>query len=372
MPFGEAGFRSIFDGKFVHYGCFMLRIAIALLFIGAVSRHAVASDYDCAYDPKVSHLSRTVAADSTNGPIYGQVINIAADKSQNRTLNLHEHEIVLTFDDGPLGANTQLVLDTLQKHCVKATFFSVGRMAQANPKLLQEIEQRGHTIGSHTWSHPRAMDQMQIDDIKVEIEKGFAAVSQALGKPIAPFFRFPGLRDSPDAVAYLASRNISVWSVDVISGDTDPGASSARITRDVLTRIRQLGKGIVLFHDIKKPTADALDGILTELENDGYKVVQVVSNTNYQPDPELIARAGVFRNTPETATMTGQWVASAKEQLKDGSVNVMHTEWIDLKRASEIIANQNSGGDGVVRAHAETQPAPAYTSSGWLAAGQVR
>jgi peptidoglycan-N-acetylglucosamine deacetylase len=349
----------------------MLRIGFASFFLGTVLSPVLASDYDCAYDPKVSHLSRTVAADSTNGPIYGQVINVASNKSQNRTLNLRDHEIVLTFDDGPLGANTQLVLDTLQKHCVKATFFSVGRMAQASPKLLQEIDRRGHTIGTHTWSHPRAMDMMQPDDIKVEIEKGFAAVSQALGKPIAPFFRFPGLRDSPEAVAWLASRNISVWSVDVISGDTDPGASSARISKDVVSRIRQLGKGIVLFHDIKRPTAEALDGILTELENDGYKVVQVVSNTNYQPDPELIARADVFRNSPENATITGQWLATAKEQLKDGSVNVMHTEWIDLKRASDILATQN-GGDSVVRARADAQRAATFTASGWLTAGQVR
>ena len=126
---------------------------------------------------------------------------------------------------GRSASNTQTVLDTLQKHCVKATFFSVGRMAQQNPKLLQELDRKGHTIGSHTWSHPRAMHLMPADEAKLEIEKGFAAVSQALGKPIAPFFRFPGLRDTPETAAYLASRNISIWSVDVISGDTEPGAT---------------------------------------------------------------------------------------------------------------------------------------------------
>ncbi len=350
----------------------MLRIVLAVFLFGAVSTCAVASsDYDCAYDPKVSHLSRIVAADSTNGPIYGAALNDPADKSLSRTLNLHDHEIVLTFDDGPLGANTQTVIDTLAKHCVKATFFSVGRMAQGNPKLLQEVERRGHTIGTHTWSHPRAMDQLAIDDIKLEIEKGFAAVGQAMGKPIAPFFRFPGLRDSAAATAYLASRNISVWSVDVISGDTDPGASSARITRDVISRMRQLGKGIVLFHDIKKPTAEALDGILTEWEKQGYKFVHVVSNTNYQPDPELIARSDVFRNTPETATITGRWLASSHEQVKDGSVDVMHTEWIDLQRANEKLTGQGSAGaapDAVPAA----QQGTLYTATGWTAVGRVR
>ncbi|MBI4724339.1 MAG: polysaccharide deacetylase family protein [Rhodomicrobium sp.] len=349
----------------------MLRIVLAIICLGAVSSHAAAAEYDCAYDPKASHLSRIVAADSTNGPIYGQALNDPADKSHQRTLNLQDHELVLSFDDGPLGANTQTVLATLQKHCVKAVFFSVGRMAQANPKLIQEVERRGHTVGTHTWSHPRGMDQLAVEDIKLEIEKGFAAVGRAVGKPIAPFFRFPGLRDSPAAIAYLAGRNISIWSVDVISGDTDPGANPERITKDVINRIRPRGKGIVLFHDIKKQTADALDGILTILEKDGYKFVQVVSNTNYQPDPELIARSDVFRNSPETATITGRWLASSKQQLKDGSVDVMHTEWIDLKLANEKLANQANSGTPI-RAQSEAQHGAVHTANGWQVSGQVR
>jgi peptidoglycan/xylan/chitin deacetylase (PgdA/CDA1 family) len=357
----------------------MLRIVLALVFLGAVPAFAAAaSDYDCAYDPKTSHLSRIVAADSTNGPIYGTALNDSTNKSQNRSLNLRDHEIVLTFDDGPLGANTQLVLDTLDKHCVKATFFSVGRMAQANPKLLQEVERRGHTVGTHTWSHPRGMDQLPVEDMKLEIEKGFAAVGQAMGKPIAPFFRFPGLRDASPAAAYLASRNISVWSVDVISGDTDPGANSARITHDVINRMHAVGKGIVLFHDIKKPTSEALDGILTEWEKEGYKFVHIVSNTNYQPDPQLVAKANVFKNTPETATVTGRWLTSPHEQVKDGSVDVMRTEWIDLQEANDLreanekLINRQNSSLAAPPSRPNSQGGALLSVNGWSAAGQLR
>ncbi len=350
-----------------------MRIVLALLFLGAASCEALAEEADCAYDPKLSHLSRIIAANSMHGPIYGTALNDVSNKSQSRTLNLRDHELVLTFDDGPLGANTQQVLDALQKHCVKAIFFSVGRMAQQNPKLLQELDRKGHTIGSHTWSHPRAMHLMPAEDAKLEIEKGFAAVSQALGKPIAPFFRFPGLRDSPETAAYLASRNISIWSVDVISGDTEPGATSQRVTSNVLSRVKQLGKGIILFHDIKKPTADAVDGILTQLEKDGFKFVHVVSNTEYQPNPELIARADAFRTAPEKATMTGTWVPSAKtdkdkagkEDIKDGSVDIMRTEWVDLKHMSDMLTGQ---GDDVASAHGGQQGG----GKSWTASGQLR
>ena len=121
----------------------------------------------------------------------------------------------------------------------------------------------------------------------------------------------------------------------------------------------------MLFHDIKKPTAEALDGILTELEKDGYKFVHVVSNTNYQPNPELIARADVFRNTPETATITGRWLASPKEQVKDGSVDVMHTEWIDLQIANEKLSRRS---DAVPPTPPCTSDSPPLVTP--LAAGQ--
>lgn len=351
----------------------MLRTVLALLVLGTAAGQAAASDYDCAYDPKTTHLSRIVAADSANGPLYGATMNDPDNHSHRRTLDLHDHEIVLTFDDGPLGANTQSILDTLQKHCVKAIFFSVGRMALGNPKLIQEVERRGHTVGTHTWSHPRAMHLLPLEDQKLEIEKGFAAVEKAVGKPIAPFFRFPGFRDSRDSVNYLASRNISVWGADVISGDADAGATSASVAHNAVARMHSLGRGIILFHDIKKHTAEALDGILSEFEKEGYKFVQVVSNTNYQPNPELIASANVFRNTPETATITGRWLASPKEQLKDGSVDVMHTEWIDLDAEveNERLAGRSGGASAETKTGAQSS-SPVYSFSGWAAAGQVR
>jgi peptidoglycan-N-acetylglucosamine deacetylase len=356
----------------------MLRFVLALSVLWPAAAFAASSDHDCAYDPKTTHLSRIVAADSTSGPLYGVTVNDAGNKSQRRTLDLKDHELVLTFDDGPLGNNTQSILDTLQKHCTKAIFFAVGKMAMAQPKLVQEMEQRGHTIGTHTWSHPRAMHTMPPEEAKLEIEKGFIAVSEAVGKPIAPFFRFPGFRDSHETVAYLAKRNISVWGTDIISGDADAGGSSAaRITHDVIARIHGAGKGIVLFHDIKKTTAEALDGVLTQLESEGYKYVQVLSNTVYQPDAELAARPDLFRNTPEMAVMTGTGrtnTAAKDQQVKDGSVDVAHTEWIDLdaELANEKLNGASLGG-AAGQPHANAQPSGTlYTATGWTPSRQVR
>ncbi|MBT3070855.1 polysaccharide deacetylase family protein [Rhodomicrobium sp. Az07] len=330
-------------------------------------------------------MSRIIAADSTQGALYGTALNAPSNRAYARTLNLRDREVVLTFDDGPLGTNTRSVLNTLDKHCVKATFFSVGRMALADPKLLREYDRRGHTVGAHTFSHPFGMDRMAPQDAIAEIEKGFAAVSHALGKPVAPFFRFPGLRDSPEAVAYLASRNISTWSVDVISGDTDPGANAAKVTKDVLARVRGAGKGILLFHDIKKPTAEALDGIITALRKDGYKFVHVVSNTNYQPNPEMVANADAFRARPEKPTSSNaRWTAAARAEIRAGSVDVMRTEWVELQQANEQLTGKTRsetsgargatqmGGAFVATSAGNGQTGGAYMANSWLATGQIQ
>ncbi len=310
--------------------------------VTAVSLSSAAWAADCAYDPETTGLSRIIAVDSNSGPVYGRVLNTKEVKPFSRSIALREKEVILTFDDGPLPPHTTTVLNTLDRHCVKATFFAVGRMAVSNARTLKDIDKRGHTIGTHTWSHPRAMDQMDVEDIKYEIEKGFASVSYALGKPIAPFFRFPGLRDSEGGVSYLASRNISTWSVDVISGDTEPDATSEKIALDTMARIRRLGRGIILFHDIKKTTADAMDTILYALRAEGFRIVHVVSNTSYQPDEALVANADFLKASPSPVSFTGQFVKSAKQQLKDGHVDYMHTEWLDLKELSERSVLQNA------------------------------
>jgi peptidoglycan/xylan/chitin deacetylase (PgdA/CDA1 family) len=254
-----------------------------------------------------------------------------------RQLALLDHEIVLTFDDGPAAATTNVILDTLDRHCVKATFFPVGAIALLGGKTLREIALRGHTIGSHTWSHPLSIHSMRFERIRAEIEIGFAAVSQAAGEPIAPFFRFPGLGDSPEAAAYLASRNISIWSVDVVAGDAELGATPARITQNTITRLQRLGKGIILFHDTKRITAVALDGILTILENDGYRVVHIVSNTAYQPDAEVLANPEILHSMAEAAR-AGKGTGPDAGRFKDGPVTIVHNEWIELN--PEVVAGE--------------------------------
>ncbi len=309
------------------------RIALAATVLAAPLSFARAAD--CADDPRTTGLSRIIAVDSSNGKHFGRL-------QYKKSGLLRKKEIILTFDDGPHRTHTKQILDVLDQHCVKATFFTVGRMAFFMKKQLKEIARRGHTIASHTWSHPRDLTKMTFEEAKVEIEKGFAASAYILGEPIAPFFRFPGLNYSDELNAYLASRNISVWSVDVVSDDTQHGLTPEQLVNQAMERIRKMNGGIVLFHDLKEVTALAMDSFLTQLKLEGFKIVHVVSNTSYQPAPDLVAQLDFSKQSLRTVAFTGVAPAGMHKDDKSimslGNIDYMKNEFVQLEAETHSAA----------------------------------
>ncbi len=107
------------------------------------------------------------------------------------TLPLEDHEVVLTFDDGPLPRNSNQILEILASQCIKATFFEIGRMAQVYPEGVRKLRDAGHSIGTpQPGSHPLTMNKMPIERARQEIDDGIASVKAALGDDaaLAPFF----------------------------------------------------------------------------------------------------------------------------------------------------------------------------------------
>ena len=97
----------------------------------------------CATRTDMLGISRVIEVDTTGGPMFGRSPPGAFDV-------LGDREVILTFDDGPLRPYTAKVLEALDAHCTKATFFMVGRMAVADPAMVKEVAKHGHTIGAHT------------------------------------------------------------------------------------------------------------------------------------------------------------------------------------------------------------------------------
>jgi peptidoglycan-N-acetylglucosamine deacetylase len=239
---------------------------------------------------------RTVEIDTANGPIFGAFTRQAKEPSF-----LRRKEVVLTFDDGPMPWITKSILDTLDDFCTKATFFSVGRMALAYPETVQDVMARGHTLGTHTMTHPFNMHRLAPERAHGEIERGFAAVALAADEPIAPFFRFPGLADSGPLLEYLQSRGIAAFTVDVVSNDSYI-ANPQKLASHTLAEIERAGGGIVLFHDIKASTAKALPVILKSLRERGYAVVHMRAKAPMTPLPQAMAAVSGSFNPRPTAT----------------------------------------------------------------------
>ncbi|WP_072391707.1 polysaccharide deacetylase family protein [Hyphomicrobium sp. CS1GBMeth3] len=217
-------------------------------------------------NPDALGVARTVEIDTTGGPGFGMDHYKAYDFLQDK-------EVVLTFDDGPQAKTTHAILDALDAECTKALFFSLGKMALGLPEIIRDVAQRGHTVGTHTWSHQDLRKKSE-QDAEDEIEKGVSAVRRAVGGPVAPFFRYPYLRDSQATLAYLGSRNIAMFSTDVDSFDFKR-QSPEKLVETTMKKVEKRGKGIILMHDIQPTTAKALPALLTTLKKGGYKVVHI-------------------------------------------------------------------------------------------------
>jgi len=267
---------------------------------------AAAEPVACPGNPDALGTSRTLAVDPAALPRIGKI-------QYRNTLPLNDHEVVITFDDGPLPPYTDRILETLAAECVKVTYFLVGQMASAYPETVRRIYNAGHVIGTHSQSHPFHFDSMSEERIEREVTRGIASVTAALGerKALAPFFRIPGLARSGDVERYLASQSLAVWSADEVADDWHRGISAAQIVTKAIRRIESHDhRGVLLLHDIQPATALALPTLLKELKARGYRIVQAVPTGERPSLPErpaaLVADAsgGWPRVLPESAQTT--------------------------------------------------------------------
>ena len=261
-----------------------MRLLISLLLLAAAGVPALAGE--CPGNPDAIGTSRTITVDPATLPLIGTM-------QYKNTLPLEDHEVVLTFDDGPIPPYSTRILDTLKANCVKATYFLVGEMARAHPWLVRRIYNEGHTIGTHTETHPFALDRKGMPRIEHEIDAGFESAREAAGdaRAVSPFFRIPGLARNKQMENYLAEKSIAIWSADEVADDWFHGISAAQIAARAIRRIEAHDhRGVLLLHDIHPATATALPTILKELKERGYHIVQVIAPGDRPASvPELAA-----------------------------------------------------------------------------------
>lgn len=198
-----------------------------------------------------------------------------------RTKKVKAHKdkkvVYLTFDDGP-SQRTLEILNTLDNYNIKATFFVVYKNDLNSLKIYNEIVNRGHTIGVHSYSHEYKKIYNSVDDYLHDFYNMYTKIHEITGvKP--ELFRFPGgsinaynLGTYQEIIAEMGRRGFTYHDWNVISGDTLKGATKYSIINTVINRAINYNKVIVLMHDSvdKINTSESLSEIIETLQTKGY------------------------------------------------------------------------------------------------------
>ena len=192
-----------------------------------------------------------------------------------------EKVLYLTFDDGPTPRITNWVLDTLNKYNAKATFFCIGKNVEQHPQIFQDIIDKGHSIGNHTYNHLNGWKtntdvylQSILKTEKLIQESKISTQSRSVGTKL---FRPPYGKIKPSQTKLLLKNNYKIVMWSVLSGDFDSKITPEKCLKNVINNSKN--GSILVFHDSKKAFDKlqiVLPKILEHFNKKGYTFKKVV------------------------------------------------------------------------------------------------
>ncbi|MFF7879240.1 glycosyltransferase [Streptomyces sp. NPDC020794] len=204
----------------------------------------------------------------------GPVIDTRGGRTNS--LNIPDHRLVLTFDDGPDPTWTPKVLDVLKKHHAHAVFFVTGTMTSRYPELVKRMVEEGHEVGLHTFNHPDLSFQ-STKRIDWELSQnqlalaGAAGIRTSLFRP--PYSSFADAMDNKSwpVTEYIGTRGY----ITVVNNTDSEDWQKPGVDQIIRNATPKGGKGaIVLMHDSggdRHQTVQALDRFVPELQERGYR-----------------------------------------------------------------------------------------------------
>ena len=181
-----------------------------------------------------------------------------------------EKVLYLTFDAGYENGCTEKILDTLQKHNVKAAFFLVGNYIEKNADLVRRMAEEGHTVGNHTMHHydmSRLSDKAAFSKELTDLE---ALYKETVGQELPKFYRPPqGIYSEENLkMAQELGYQTVFWSLAYVDWYQDKQPSKEEAFKKLLGRIHP--GAIVLLHSTSDTNGAILDELLTKWEEMGY------------------------------------------------------------------------------------------------------
>jgi peptidoglycan-N-acetylglucosamine deacetylase len=225
------------------------------------------------------------AAEQSSATVSPSAASVMPTPENSTTVPDQEGKIAyLTFDDGP-SPLTELILGTLKKYGVKATFFVTGSGVEKHGDIYIRIAREGHKLGNHTYSHDYRKLYRSAEDFMEDVRKLDRYLLEATGQR-TDLIRFPGgsnIRSGrrkgqawimPQLAKRVQEEGYQYFDWNVSSTDAAQAVQPKKtIVRSVLTSAREKDKIIVLMHDAagKTTTADALPEVIRGLQKQGFR-----------------------------------------------------------------------------------------------------
>lgn len=193
--------------------------------------------------------------------------------------NTEKKEISISFDDGPAENYTQQILAILKAEDVKATFFCIGNRIAGNEAILKQVQDQGHIIGNHSYSHHFWFDMYSAKKMQDDLEQMDAEMERVTGlKP--KLFRPPYGVTNPNLAKAIRNGGYTPVGWSVRSLDT--------VAKDEQQLLNKINAGIkpgavFLFHDTCKITLNVLPKFIQEVKNRGYNIIPLDKLLALQP-----------------------------------------------------------------------------------------
>ncbi|MFP4698168.1 MAG: polysaccharide deacetylase family protein [Eubacteriales bacterium] len=206
-------------------------------------------------------------------PTLQEVILINEDRKMAiYSVETEDKKIAISFDEGWGMDRTEEILDVLEEYNAKATFFLVGSWVETYPDDVKLIARRGHDLGNHSTTHP-LMTELNREQIVEEIEGVHNQVKKLTGKDMILFRPPYGAYDNKMIeVAEECNYYTIKWNVDSYDWKSE---SVEKITTSVLKSDQLKNGSIILFHNNRKYTKEALEIILARLKEEDYEIVSI-------------------------------------------------------------------------------------------------
>lgn len=219
--------------------------------------------------------------------VFGFAAKCISASSAERKLPIYavetdEPKVAITFDAAWTNQDTEELINILDKHNAKATFFIVGEWAEKFPESVKAFYDSGHTIANHSDTH-KAFSKCSYKDIKEEILNCNEKLEGITGGKVT-LVRAPSGDYTDQSLSVTSELKMTMIQWDVDSLDYR-GLSVEEITDRVVSRT--VNGSIILFHNGVENTAEALDSVLTKLGEKGYSFVTVdelIYKDNYYLD----------------------------------------------------------------------------------------